>query len=57
MNVNLNTEKSENLHFDGIFFLKYVTFELKQYRQVVSWKITYGFKNDIRNLVNFDTSS
>ena len=27
MNFNLSSEKSENLHFDGIFL--YVTFELK----------------------------
>ena len=34
-----------------------VMFKLKQYRGVVSWKMTYGFKNEIRNLVNFHTSS
>ena len=41
----------------GYFCQKYVMFELKYYRRAVSWKITYGFKNDIRNLVNFHTSS
>ena len=41
----------------GYFCLKYVTFELKQYRQIMWSKMTYGFKNDIRNLVNFHTSS
>ena len=29
MNFNLSSEKSENLHFDGYFCQKYVTFELK----------------------------
>ena len=40
----------------GYFSEKYVTFELKKYRRVVSWKMTYDFKNDIRNSVNFHTS-
>ena len=50
----------ENLNiytFMGYFCQKYVMFELKQYRRAVSWKITCGFKNDTRNLVNFHTSS
>ena len=41
----------------GYFCRKYVMFELKRYRGVVLWKMTYGFKNDISNLVNFHTSS
>ena len=41
----------------GYFCQKYIMFELKQYRWVVSWKMAYGFKNDVRNLVNFHTSS
>ena len=41
----------------GYFCRKFVMFELKKYRQFVSWKVTYGFKNDIRNLVNFHKSS
>ena len=49
-------EKSENLHFHGLLLWK-VMFELKRYRGVVLWKMTYGFKNDISNLVNFHTSS
>ena len=28
------------------FCRKYVMFELKKYRGFVSWKMTYGFKND-----------
>ena len=39
------------------FCRKYVMFELKRYRGVVLWKMTYGFKNDISNLVNLHTSS
>ena len=41
----------------GYFCRKYVMFELKRYRGVVLWKITYGFKNGISNLVNLHTSS
>ena len=41
----------------GCFCRKHVMFELKKYRGVVSSKMTYGFKNDIRNLENFHTSS
>ena len=53
VNFNLSSGKSENL----CFCRKYVMFELKRYRGVVLWKMTYGFKNDISNLVNFHTSS
>ena len=41
----------------GYFCRNYVIFELKGYRGVVSRKMTYGFKNNIRNLVNFHTTS
>ena len=42
----------------GYFCRSYViVFELKRYRQVVSRKMTYGFKIDVSNLVNFHTSS
>ena len=41
----------------GYYCRKYVMFEQKRYRRVVSSKMTYGFKNDISHLVNFDTSS
>ena len=43
--------------FIGYFCQKYVMLELKKCRGVVSWKITYGLKNNIRNLINFQTSS
>ena len=52
VNFSLSSGKSENLHFDGILCRKYLMFELKGYRGAVLWKITYGFKNDISNLVN-----
>ena len=32
----------------GYFCRKYVMFELKKYRQVVSWNGTYGFKNGVK---------
>ena len=41
----------------GYLCRKYVMFELKRYRGVVWWKMTYGFKNDINSLVNFHTNS
>ena len=40
----------------GYFCQRYVMFELKKYRQVVPWKMTYGFTNNIKNLVNFPSS-
>ena len=43
--------------FMGYFYRKYVMFELKRYRGFVLWKMTYGFKTDIGNLVNLHTSS
>ena len=41
----------------GYFWGKYIMFELKRNRGVVLWKLTYGFKNDISNLVNLRTRS
>ena len=41
----------------GYFCRKYVMFELKRYRGVLLCKMTYGFKNDISNLINFHTRS
>ena len=38
-------------------YKKYIMFELKRYKAVVSWKMTYVSKNGISNLVNFHTSS
>ena len=43
--------------FMGYFCRKYVMFELKKHRGVLSRKMTYGFTNDIRNLMNFHASS
>ena len=39
----------------GSFYKKYVMFKLKEYRGFVSWKMAYGFNNNISNLVNFHT--
>ena len=41
----------------GYFCKNNVMFELKNTEEVRREKITYGLKNDIRNLVNFHTSS
>ena len=56
----ISTQAVKNLQICtlmGYFCQKYVMFELKWYSWVVSWKMNYGFKNYIRNLVNFHTSS
>ena len=47
VNFNASSGKSENLHFDGVFCTKYVMFELKKYRGVMAWEMTYGCQNDI----------
>ena len=41
----------------GYFCRKYMMFELTKYRGVRPWKMTYSFKNDVSNLVNFHASS
>ena len=41
----------------GYFCRKYVIIELRKNRGAVWWKMFYGFKNDISNLMNFHTSS
>ena len=41
----------------GYFCRKCIMFEFKKYRGVVSWRMTYGFKNDISNWENFHTNS
>ena len=46
-------ENLENCTLMGYFCRKDVNFELKRYSGVAPWKMTYGFKNDIRKLVNF----
>ena len=48
--ANFNTS-SGNLHFDRL------KKELKKHTEVVLRKMTYGFKNEIGQLVNFHTSS
>ena len=53
MNFNWSGEKFKNFHFDGQLLMS----ELKRHRGVLSWRMTYGFKNNISNLVNLHTSS
>ena len=49
VHFNASSGKSENVYFDTYyFFRKYAMFELKKYRGVVSRKVTYGFKNDMK---------
>ena len=58
--VNFNLSSVESLRIFilmGYVCRKYVMFELKRCRGVVSWKMTYVFKNIFNNLVNFHTSS
>ena len=53
------TQAVENLKIwtcMGYFFQKYVMFGLKKCKRVVSWKMTSGFQNDIRNFVNFHSN-
>ena len=58
VSFNANSGISENLHFDGLILSKvFSVWAKKKYRGVLSWKMTYGFKNDARSLVNFWTSS
>ena len=56
-NFNPSSGKSENLHIDGLFLKNYVMLKLKKYRGHISWKLTYGFKNDISLMMNFHTTS
>ena len=50
MTFNSSSGKFENMNFD--------TFVSKPKKnRGVSWKMNYGFKNDISILVNFHTSS
>ena len=56
-NFNASNRKSENLHFLDYFCRKCLMFELEKCKEVVSLSRIYGFKNGIRSLVNFHTSS
>ena len=57
MNFDSSNEKSENLHFDGIFLSKVCNVWADIIKASCAVKMTYDFKNDIRNLMNFHTSS
>ena len=65
--IRANSQKPENLHFDGILlFNAYKVLNEKVRKSSVSWqwrlmqslknKLTVGSKNGIRNLVNFNAS-
>ena len=57
VNFNASSGKSENMLFDRLLLQKVCNVWAKKYREVVSWKTTFGFKNDRSNLVNFHISS
>ena len=42
-------ESLKNCTLMGYFCRKYAIFELKKYGGLVSWKMIYGLRNDIRN--------
>ena len=46
LSFNENSGKFNNVHFDGLFLSKVCNVSAKKI-QIVSWKIIYGFKNDI----------
>ena len=52
VNFIQSSGKSKNLHFDGLLLSKVIMFELKKYRGVMPGKMTFGFKDDVRNLEN-----
>ena len=57
MNFNLSSEKSENLHFDGIFLSKECNVWAKIIHTSCAVKTTYDFENDIGNFASSHTSS
>ena len=68
VNFNASSGKSENLHFDVLLLsIAYKKFQLKKRRGVslmilksdpnIEEKLTFCLKNDIRNLMNFNSSS
>ena len=69
VNFHASSRKSENLQFDWILLkhIKHIKFQMKKYRRVslvtmksdakFEGKLTLGFKNDRKNLVNTNVSS
>ena len=68
VNFRARSGKSENSHYDGILLPKaYIVIDEKLQKSYLSlhWramqslkkKLTFGFKNNMRNLVNFNASS
>ena len=52
VNFKASSGESEILHFDYLLFLKVCDVSAKKIRRSCVEKMTYGFKNDIRNLLN-----
>ena len=67
VNFNASRGKSENLHFDVVLSIAYITFQLKSTEQLslmtlksdpnFEEKLIFCLKNDMRNLMNFNSSS
>ena len=68
VSFNANIGKSENLHFDVLLLsIAYIKFQLKKCKKVISLKLksdpnfeeklTFYLKNDMRHLMNFNSSS
>ena len=62
VNFNVSSGKSENLHFDVLLLSIAYKFSAKTFITLKSdpnfeKKLTFYLKNDIRNLVNFNSSS
>ena len=63
MNIDLSTQKSQNLHFDWSFRANYILFHLKRTEKLsfmtlmshakFEEKLTCALENDMRNLANF----
>ena len=67
VNFNASRGKSENLHLDVVLSIAYITFQLKSTEQLslmtlksdpnFEEKLIFCLKNDMRNLMNFNSSS
>ena len=59
MNFHQSTQKSEKLYFDGLFLSKAYNASVMTLKGNAKFKgkLTFGWKNDIRILVNFHASS
>ena len=52
-----STQKSEKLHIDWLLLSKAYNISVRKFQRNFKEKLTYGFNNDLWNLVNFQASS